>query len=86
MVREDFISYYIANRYPDTIFETYYKEVSDQSKPWDMNAFNAFAQQRSFMNPQYLNGVITNIIVPYFKKKFSVMEVLDKNGASIKVI
>jgi hypothetical protein len=85
MTREHFITNLKQNTFSISIYESYYKDHSD--KEWDAEAFKVWLQQSSMLSRIDVGSKLLNEkIIPYFKCKFEVVELLDKEGKFIKIV
>lgn len=83
MLRKDFIALLKSNKYPITIFESYFKEHSEEE--WDQQAFQVWLQSQSMLG-DVTGHFLLNKVIPYYKSKFEICEVLDKEGNHIKYV
>lgn len=83
MLKKDFLLCLKSNRYPSSIFEEYFKEHSEQE--WNLQAFEMWLQHHSMFGD--IGSIILNTkIIPYYKTKFEICELLNKEGEHIKYV
>lgn len=83
MQKNQFLVCLQNNSFGIDIFKDYYEEHSE--KTWDPQHFQSYLQH---MNMFGLSSamILNNTIIPYYKSKFEVQELLDKEGKLIKII
>lgn len=84
MQKQEFINYYKSNSYNLSIFENFWKEKTD--KPWNQDLFNTFIQMTSNPFQDSKSILLQTIIIPYYKNKFEVTELRDKENNIIKIL
>ena len=83
MLRKDFLIYLKNNQYPLSIFEEYFKEHSD--KEWDEQSFHLWRTSQSVLQ-DITPVILNNKIIPHYKRKFEVVELLNSNNEFIKYV
>ena len=81
--KEDFIKELKTNQFKETIFEEYYKEHSD--KEWNSNNFKIWLSSQSMLG-NIAGILLQDKIIPYYKIKYGIVELQDKEGNLIKYV
>lgn len=83
MLKAKFIEYLKSNRFDNNIFKDYYEEVNTKKEiVFDIMHFNMFIMQSG----HDVNLILNDLIIPYYKRKFNINELKDKEGNRIKIV
>ena len=81
--KENFIEELKTNQFKEVIFENYYKEHSD--KEWNLNNFKIWLSSQSMLG-NVAGMILQDKIIPYYKRKYEIVELQDKEGNLIKYV
>lgn len=81
--KEDFIKELKTGQFKEAIFEKYFKEHSD--KEWNVNAFKMWLSSQSMLG-NIAGLLLQDKIIPYYKAKYKIVELQDKEGNLIKYV
>lgn len=83
MLRKDFLLALKKNQFDMTFFEAYFKEHSE--KEWNPQAFHMWIQSQSMFG-NVTGTILTEKIIPHYREKFNVQELLSKDGIHIMYV
>lgn len=90
MNKTEFISYLKTNNFPTSIVESYYNEVNTSTHSWDNIYFNKYLDHLTINSgvPQVtiLQKIVYDVIIPYYKIKYAISFVSNKEGLILKYI
>ncbi len=87
--RIDFIKILQSNQYNQDLIKEYYDEHNTKNEfVFDFHTFQMYAAMASPFDGgrQVITNIILNKIVPYYKEKFVIVELKDKENKTIKFL
>lgn len=86
MEKQEFLNSLNLNRFTINIFRSYYEEHNTREEIlWDEQHFHMFIAN-SVMFGVTTNTILHNKLIPYYKVKFEIIELKDKQGNLIKIV
>jgi|LakMenE18May11ns_1017448.scaffolds.fasta_scaffold8695190_1 hypothetical protein len=85
MERSKFLECLRSNSFSGDVFKFYYEESNKRKDiEWNPQYFNMWLQQMQMFGLTS-NSILQNVIIPYYKQKFNITELLNKEGQVIKI-